>query len=154
MARLPGTLPPIDTLPRGALFHGQSDIFGDSEFVKERGLLADDGDPGAACRRRSERANRISIDLDGAGVRLKRSAEDFDERRFARTVLARNRMDLASLKREGHAVKRTDAAKGLRHGGRMDERRHGTAIVTHAGNVAIAQSETGRIFPLSSEPRP
>ena len=74
----------------------------------------------AACGPESETA--LPVDADDAGIRPHPTAEDFDECRFAGTVLADEGMDLAGGGGEGRGRKRRDTAVGFADLDRFDSR--------------------------------
>ena len=90
----------IDQLPRAAVertavddavacrFARGEDVFGDGEVVAQAKLLKDDGD--AARRRLARACRRIgrAVERHAAAGGLMHSGENFDQRRFARAVLA------------------------------------------------------------------
>ncbi len=110
-AGVAAALTPADPAPRAAGFEPQRDILGHGEVGEEGRLLIDGRDPqcpgGAGVIGLHDLAGdgeRPAIGRVGAGNNL-------DERRFAGTVLADQRMDLAGPEIERDAAQGADAAE-------------------------------------------
>ena len=91
------------------------DVLGDREVGEQRRLLVDDRDAGGAGVRGAGehelRGRRPSISAPRVG--LMDAAEDLDERRLAGAVLADERVDLAAVQLERHALQRVHGAERL-----------------------------------------
>ena len=91
------------------------DVFGDGELLEDLDLLRHVADALRAGVGRGVEPHRRTVDADFAGIapRDMHAVEDFHERRFARAVLADQRMDLAGMDREIDAAQRLHAAEIL-----------------------------------------
>ena len=76
-------------------------------------FLEDRGDAGRLCLARIGKTHRLAVDLDRAFVGRKDPGKQVHQRRFARAVLAEQRMDLACFQVEIDAAQRLDAAEAL-----------------------------------------
>src|SRR5277367_5108524 len=85
----------------------------------------DDTDAGGACVGRARITPVGSADQDGAGVRPVDAAEHLYEGRFARAVLAANRVNFAGRAIEAHALERPYARKRLRNVAHLQRQRTG-----------------------------
>ena len=101
---------PIDPRAGGRGFEAEREIFGDGEVGEQGRLLVNTGDAERARGRRREVGDALAGEGEGAAVGLMRAGDDLNERAFARAVLAEQGVDLARLKIEIHAAKRTHAA--------------------------------------------
>ena len=115
----------IHQLPRAAVertavddavarrFAGGEDVFGDGEVVAQAKLLKDDGD--AARRRLARACRRIgrAVERHAAAGWLMHPGENFDQRRFARAVLAEQGMYLPGAHGEIDVAQGGDAGENF-----------------------------------------
>src|SRR5271168_147082 len=89
----------------------EKDILGDGPIAQQAQFLMDDADTGGARVGRARKTPLGPADQDGAGVRPVDAAQHLDESRFARAVLAANRVNFAGRAIEAHALERLYARK-------------------------------------------
>ncbi len=99
---------PADEAQAGALA-AEADVFRDGEVGDEVDLLVNGADAGGLGLARGARVDGFAVNEGLAGVARVDAGEGFDERAFARSVLAHERVDLAGARAEVHAVERDDA---------------------------------------------
>ena len=137
-ARLLAHCPPVEEAEARGL-DAEKDVLRDRAVRQQAQFLVDDADPGAARGERVRERDLPSVEPDGSAVGLIDAAEDLDERRFSRAVLAAQRMDLAASASKTDLVERPHAWKRL-------------------GDVEHLESERRFIHPSSSRaekcPRP
>ena len=90
---------PVDRAPGCARRMAEEDVFGNRQLVEEHGFLVDGGDAGVDGGLRAGKGDRLAVDQDLAFVRAIDAGQDLDERRFAGTVFADQRGDLARIER-------------------------------------------------------
>ena len=86
-------------------------VIDDAQIRNEVELLIDHPDAEVLRRARPIDRDDLPIDLDRSGVRNVRARERLHERRFARPVLAHERVHFARPHVERHAVERFDPGK-------------------------------------------
>ncbi len=89
------------------------DIVRDREVRQKRQFLKDRGDAGRIGGGGRKKADFLSVEPHGAGIRLHDTRDDLDQGRFARAVLAEHRVDLAPRTGEIDVLERGDAAVTL-----------------------------------------
>src|SRR6266542_2824161 len=94
----------------------EKNVLGDRELGDERELLMDNGDADVLCRADAIEALHFIFDADLAVVGAVRinATEDVHQRRLARSVFADERVNLARMQIERHAVERQHAGEALR----------------------------------------
>ena len=127
----------------------EPDIFRDREVGEKRGLLVDTCDAQLLGEGRRQSVQRPSRHRDLPGIRLVRPGDDFDERAFARTILAEQGMHLAGLQVEIHAPQRPHAAEAFRGatqgqewGGGRVARHHAVIVRDWSGGFASWHAQT------------
>ena len=114
-------LPPVDH--RSAVLVADEDVLGDIQIGKQQRLLIDRGDAktlrlgGAAYRDRSAGQENL------AAIRLMHAGYDLDQRRFAGPVLAKQRVNFASVKAERDVVERLGGVEALGDAANLQDRR-------------------------------
>ena len=114
-------LRPTDSQP--AVLVADENVLGDIEIGKQQRLLIDRGDAkplrlgGAADRDRSAGQKHL------AAIRLMHAGDDLDQRRFAGPVLAKQRVNFACVKGEGHVVERLGGVEALGDAANFQDRR-------------------------------
>ncbi len=89
----------------------EKNVLGHGQFGEQQKFLIDRRDAGAAGIVRSGKSGLRAVDQDRALGRLDDARHDLDERRFARAVLAKQRVNLAGAHVERDAVQRAHAGK-------------------------------------------
>ena len=103
---------PIDgspSTPRPLIF--EHEVLGDRHLCDERELLMNRRDSCSERGSRIDEADRIAFPHDLTTVRAMNTAEDLDQRRFSRSVLADETDDLATLHRQVERLERLHAGK-------------------------------------------
>ena len=111
-------------------------VLGDRERRDEVDLLIDRRDAARLGVLRRLRMNLAPVEKHRAAVALIDAGDDLDHRRFARAVLAHERVDFAAVKIELHAVERLHAGEGFR-----DRERRGEA----AASLMASAGPRGRL---------
>src|SRR4026208_796988 len=78
----------------------KADILRDREGARQREFLLNDGDAGAAGFGRRQAAMRLAIDIDRPSIGRKRSRQEVDQGRLARSILTQEGVDATRLKRD------------------------------------------------------
>ena len=110
--RLVAHRPPVEDAETGGL-DAEKDVLRDRALRQQAQLLMDDADPGAARGDRVRKCDLPPVEPDGSAVGPIDAAEDLDQRRFSRAVLAAQRMNLAARAAEADVVERLHARKRL-----------------------------------------
>ncbi len=101
----------------------EEDVLHHAEVRRERQLLVDHRDAGAACVQRIARRVRRTVEPHGAGVRSQGAREDGHQRALAGPVLADERADLARTHAEVHRIERHGGAERLADAVHLESRR-------------------------------
>ena len=68
--------------------------------------------------------HRLAQHGDAPAIRPMRAGDDLDERRFARAILAKQRMNFPRPQVERYALERAHRAEGFGDGGELEEGDH------------------------------
>ena len=114
---------PVDP-PAAAWLAAEKDIFRHAQFVDERELLRDHGDPGGLRVPDAVERGRLAGDAQLAFVTTVRmdAGQQLDQRGFTRAVFAAKCMDLAGAQVEVYVVQRDDTGKFFRQAPRFEQR--------------------------------
>ena len=93
-----------------------------SSAGRDREVLVDGLDPGAARVERGAEVHALAVQEDLALVRLERARQRLDQRRLAGAVVADDREDLAGVELEVGAVQGDDVAEALDEPARLEDR--------------------------------
>lgn len=129
-----------------ALLAAEEDVLRRGQLGDEGQLLVDDADPAPA---RSERvADRQGLALEAhlPPVRHDGAAQRLDERGLPGAVLTDQRVDLAALQLEVHAVESADAREGLGQPGHR-EQGHGPAADSFSKSATSTATTGGTLSP-------
>ena len=96
----------------------------DGQFLDQREFLIDDREPRAlrVGDRAKMRGRAADFELALVAAVRMHAAEQLDQRRFARAVLAAERVDFAGTQIERNVAQRDDAGEALRDGFRCEDR--------------------------------
>ena len=89
------------------------DVFRHRHVIHQVEFLMDHRDAVLQRVERRSQTDFLALESEGAGVRLVDAGDDLHQRRFARAVLAHQRVDVAALEAERDVVERQHAGKGL-----------------------------------------
>ena len=151
---------PIHARQRADSVQPHADVLRHAQIRKKSGLLVDACDTEPVRDSRSEMRNALPGDIDRAAIRLVCAGDDLDERRFARAILAEQRMHFARPQIERHALERTHRAEGFGDGGELEKRgfHYTTEIFISNRGVTRAQIRKAALalpqdFPINASQR-
>ena len=112
-ARLAGHLGPRHAAEPALVGAAEDEVLGDREIGEGDRLLVDQRDAELLRRDRVGDLDRLAVEREGAARRAVDAREDLREGRFARAVLAEQRVDLAAPQVEVDIAQHLDAREGL-----------------------------------------
>ena len=145
--------PPVDAARARQRRVTKEDVFGDAELGKQQQFLIDRRHAGAARIVRRGKLDLRPVDQNRTSVGLIDAGHDLDQRRFARAVLAEQRVDLARADVERNARERAHAGKrflDLAHleqrsgpagrGLSLQRRAHAASVARVSGSTTIVST--------------
>jgi hypothetical protein len=130
------------------------DVLRDAQVVHQVQLLMDDADAERLRRARLGDLHRAAVDPDLAAVLLIDAGEDLHQRRFARAVLAHQRMHFAGAQVEAAVVEREHAGKALADAAQRDQRRRvvGVRVCSHRSPPSVDRTIEMRVTAVDEQP--
>ena len=131
-------LAPVDAPAARERHMAHENVLSDAELVEHHGFLVDRRDAGGPGVARSGADERLAGNENDALVGAMDAGQDFDQRRFARAILADQRGDFTRAQRQADVVQRAHAGKGFAHAGERQDRRARPAARSLCGCVSQA----------------
>ncbi len=129
--------------PAIAQFTPKEDVLRNIEKRDQGKFLKDHRDSEPPCISDGMNAHRLSVDQEFTAIRMVRTTEHLDQRRFAGAVLSHKHVHFAGVYSQRNVIERTNTGERLRNSAHLDQRRlvhfHERAIVSneskHAGSA-------------------